>query len=96
MAEEVKNVETQAAPTNNETPAPAPREDFDTMTIEELTKYVETPLERVNQPNEKAMNDIMYEIPSRPDVTKCVVTKDTIEKGRQPKLVSEQLPEKCS
>ena len=45
---------------------------------------------------EKAMNDIMYEIPSRPDVTKCVVTKDTIEKGRQPKLVSEQLPEKCS
>ena len=45
---------------------------------------------------EKAMNDIMYEIPSRNDVTKCIVTKDTIEKGRQPKLISEQLPEKCS
>ncbi len=47
---------------------------------------------------EKAMNDIMYDIPSRDDVTKCVVTKDTIEKGRRPKLISETetLPEKCS
>ncbi len=36
---------------------------------------------------EKAMTEIMYEIPSRDDVEKCIITKETIEDGRQPKLV---------
>ena len=36
---------------------------------------------------EKAMTEIMYEIPSREDVEKCIITKETIEEGKQPKLV---------
>ena len=36
---------------------------------------------------EKAMTEIMYEIPSRDDVEKCIITKETIEDGKQPKLV---------
>ena len=36
---------------------------------------------------EKAMTEIRYEIPSRDDVEKCIITKETIEDGRQPKLV---------
>ena len=36
---------------------------------------------------EKAMTDIMYELPSRDDVEKCIITKDTIEEKSQPKLV---------
>ena len=36
---------------------------------------------------EKVMTEIMYEIPSRDDVEKCIITKDTIEEERQPKLV---------
>lgn len=36
---------------------------------------------------EKAMTDIMFEIPSREDVKKCVITKDTIEKETEPVLV---------
>ncbi len=38
---------------------------------------------------EKAMTDVMYEIPSRDDVKMCVVTKDTIEKESQPRLILE-------
>lgn len=36
---------------------------------------------------EKAMTEIMYEIPSRDDVEKCIITKETIEENSQPKLV---------
>ena len=36
---------------------------------------------------EKAMTEIMYEIPSREDVAKCIITKETIEDGTNPKLV---------
>ena len=36
---------------------------------------------------EKTMGDIMFELPSRKDVIKCVVTKDTVENGSSPKLV---------
>ena len=38
---------------------------------------------------ETAMTDIMYEIPSRDDVEKCIITKETIEDGNQPKLILE-------
>ena len=34
---------------------------------------------------EKSMLDIMYEVPSRDDVKKCIITKDTIDTG-EPKL----------
>ncbi len=36
---------------------------------------------------EEKMLDIMYEIPNRDDVEKCVITKDTIEKNGEPTLV---------
>ena len=37
---------------------------------------------------EEAMLDVMYDIPSRGDVTKCVVTKDVILKKEDPLLVT--------
>ncbi len=36
---------------------------------------------------EGVMTDIMYEIPSREDVTACVITKETIEAGSAPQLL---------
>lgn len=36
---------------------------------------------------EKAMLDIMYEIPSRDDIQKCIVTRETIVDGQKPELV---------
>lgn len=35
---------------------------------------------------EKMMTDIMFELPSRDDVTKCIITKDTVENGAEPIL----------
>lgn len=36
---------------------------------------------------EKSMLDIMYEIPSRDDIEKCIITKETISENDDPKLV---------
>ena len=36
---------------------------------------------------EGVMTDIMYEIPSRDDVEKCVISKETITEGKQPTLI---------
>lgn len=36
---------------------------------------------------EKVMNDIMFELPSRDDVEKCIITKDTVMKEEHPKLI---------
>ena len=36
---------------------------------------------------------MQFELPSRRDVKKCVVTKETIEKGLTPTLVTEAAPE---
>jgi ATP-dependent Clp protease ATP-binding subunit ClpX len=38
---------------------------------------------------EETLLDVQFELPSRRDVRKCVVTKETIEKGRRPTLVTE-------
>ena len=38
---------------------------------------------------EGALLNVMYDIPSLPDVTKCIVTKDVIRKGLTPTLVTE-------
>jgi ATP-dependent Clp protease ATP-binding subunit ClpX len=38
---------------------------------------------------EETLLDVQFELPSRRDVTKCVVTKETIEGRRQPTLVTE-------
>ena len=37
---------------------------------------------------EGVMTDIMYDIPSRDDVKKCIITKETIENGAQPTVVT--------
>ena len=33
------------------------------------------------------MRDIMYEIPSNPNIEKCTITKDTVLNGTRPKTV---------
>ncbi len=37
---------------------------------------------------EECLLDVMYELPSRNDIIRCVVTKDTIDKGIEPTLVT--------
>nr|MBA3331783.1 ATP-dependent protease ATP-binding subunit ClpX [Actinomycetota bacterium] len=37
---------------------------------------------------ETALLDVMFELPSRTDVSKCVITKETIAKGLKPTLVT--------
>jgi ATP-dependent Clp protease ATP-binding subunit ClpX len=37
---------------------------------------------------EAALLDVMFELPSRTDVSKCVITKETISKGQRPTLVT--------
>jgi len=41
---------------------------------------------------EDALRDVQFELPSRRDVTKCVVTRETIEQGRPPTLLTEAAP----
>jgi ATP-dependent Clp protease ATP-binding subunit ClpX len=41
---------------------------------------------------ELALLDVMFELPSRTDVTKCVITKETISKGLKPTLVTSAGP----
>ena len=37
---------------------------------------------------EDALKDVMFELPSRTDIVRCVVTRDTIERGIRPTLVT--------
>ena len=37
---------------------------------------------------ENALLDVMFELPSRKDVSKCVITKETIAKNMRPTLVT--------
>jgi ATP-dependent Clp protease ATP-binding subunit ClpX len=39
---------------------------------------------------EEAMLEIMYRLPSDPTVSKCIITKDTIVKRKEPTLVFEE------
>ncbi len=46
---------------------------------------------------EESLLDVMFDLPSRTDVRKCVITKETIEKGIDPTLLTEadkSLPER--
>src|SRR5690606_38002193 len=36
---------------------------------------------------EKIMLDVMYDLPSRKDVAKCIVTKETVTENKMPKLI---------
>ena len=40
---------------------------------------------------ESVMMDVMYDIPSRNDVQKCLITKDVIRKKKAPELILEQI-----
>jgi ATP-dependent Clp protease ATP-binding subunit ClpX len=42
---------------------------------------------------EETLLDVQFELPSRRDVTKCVVTRETIVGGRRPTLVTEAAPQ---
>ena len=42
---------------------------------------------------EDIMRDIMFDIPSNPNIEKCIITKATVEKGEQPQLVVNELKE---
>jgi ATP-dependent Clp protease ATP-binding subunit ClpX len=42
---------------------------------------------------EETLLDVQFELPSRRDVTKCVVTKEVIERGLKPTLVTEAAPD---
>ncbi|OLE35244.1 MAG: ATP-dependent Clp protease ATP-binding subunit ClpX [Actinobacteria bacterium 13_1_20CM_3_68_9] len=42
---------------------------------------------------EETLLDVQFELPSRRDVRKCVVTKETIQRGLRPTLVTEAAPE---
>ena len=39
---------------------------------------------------EETMVDIMYYLPSRPNITKCVITSDTIDKKKEPMYLYEE------
>ena len=39
---------------------------------------------------EDIMRDIMYEIPSNPKIIKCIITKETVEKGQNPRLIIDE------
>jgi len=45
---------------------------------------------------EETLLDVQFELPSRRDVRKCVVTKDTIQRSMKPTLVTEAAPEEPS
>ena len=46
-----------------------------------------------DSPEQETLLEVQFELPSRRDVKKCVVTKETIEKGLKPTLVTEAAPE---
>jgi ATP-dependent Clp protease ATP-binding subunit ClpX len=45
---------------------------------------------------EAALMDVMFELPSREDVVKCVVTRETIERGLPPTLVTSAAPRRAA
>ena len=44
---------------------------------------------------EETLMDVQFELPSRRDVRKCVVTRETIAEGRQPTLVTEAVEDEA-
>jgi ATP-dependent Clp protease ATP-binding subunit ClpX len=42
---------------------------------------------------EDNLQQVQFELPSRRDVSKCVVTRETIEKGLSPTLVTQAVPD---
>jgi ATP-dependent Clp protease ATP-binding subunit ClpX len=44
---------------------------------------------------EETLLDVQFELPSRRDVRKCVVTRETIQRGQKPTLVTEATPDEA-
>ena len=42
---------------------------------------------------EETLLDVQFELPSRRDVSKCVVTRETIERAQRPTLVTQAAPD---
>ncbi|HEV2753529.1 MAG TPA: ATP-dependent Clp protease ATP-binding subunit ClpX, partial [Solirubrobacteraceae bacterium] len=42
---------------------------------------------------EEILLEVQFDLPSRRDVKKCVVTRETVERGRAPTLVTEAAPD---
>ena len=40
---------------------------------------------------ESVMRNVMYEVPSREDVVKCIVTKESVADGVEPRMITEQV-----
>ena len=36
---------------------------------------------------EEIMTDIMFEIPSNPNIEKCIITKETVQNSKEPKII---------
>ena len=36
---------------------------------------------------EETMRDVMFDIPTNKNIVECIITRDTVEKGEEPKLV---------
>ena len=41
---------------------------------------------------EKSVNDLMYEIPSNDEISKCIITKETVEGTGEPEIVYSDSP----
>ncbi len=44
---------------------------------------------------ERIMNDVMFDVPSRADVTKCIITRDVVKGEKEPELVLREPPKKA-
>ena len=42
---------------------------------------------------EEIMRDIMFDIPSNPNIVKCIITKETVTDGKTPEVIISELPE---
>lgn len=42
---------------------------------------------------EEIMRDIMFEVPSTPNISKCIITKETVLDKKEPELIIEDKPE---
>ncbi|MBP3391845.1 MAG: ATP-dependent Clp protease ATP-binding subunit ClpX [Clostridia bacterium] len=65
--------------------------EFDDEAISEVTKIAierKTGARGLRAIVEKAMLDVMYSVPSEENISKCIVTRDTIREGKPPKVVS--------
>ena len=57
------------------------------MEIAKLAIERNTGARRLRSIIEATMLDVMYELPSRDDIVKCIITADTITKKAEPKLL---------